>query len=148
MRALSRYSNRNMSIISIFNYSWSKGKMNMYSLTRKQWGPIHRKHHHSHLKRPWCWERLKEGEQGEDRGWDGWMASPTQWAWVWVNSGSWWWTGRPDVLQSMGSHRVRHDWATEPNWTEVPFVLAFWTRSLTLVFYSATNSSPWPLIHF
>ena len=53
-----------------------------------------------------------------DRGWDGWMASPTQWAWVWVNSGSWWWTGRPGVLRFMGSQRVGHDWATELNWTE------------------------------
>ena len=71
----------------------------------------------THLKRPWCWERLKVGEEGEDRGWDGWMASPTQWTWVWVNSGSWWWTGKPGVLQSMGSQRVRHDWATELNWS-------------------------------
>ena len=66
----------------------------------------------THLKRPWCWARLKGGE-GDDRGWDGWMASPTQRTWVWVNSGSWWWTGRPGVLQSTGSQRVRHDWATE-----------------------------------
>ena len=64
----------------------------------------------THLKRLWCWERFKvEGELA--RGWDGWMASLTQW--VWVNSGSWWWTERPGVLQSMGSQRVRHDWATE-----------------------------------
>ena len=56
--------------------------------------------------------------EGDDRGWDGWMASPTQRTWIWVNSGSWWWTGRPGVLKSMGSHRVRHDWVTEPNWTE------------------------------
>ena len=62
-------------------------------------------------KRPWCWERLKAGG-------DGWMASPTQWTWVWVNSGSWWWTGKPGVLQSMGSQRVRHNWVTELNWTE------------------------------
>ena len=54
----------------------------------------------------------------DDRGWDGWMASLTQWNWVWVNSGSWWWTGRPDVLQFMGSQKVRQDWATELNWTE------------------------------
>ena len=67
---------------------------------------------------PWCWERLKAGGEGDDRGWDGWMASPTQWTWVWVNSGSWWWTGRPGVLQSMGSQRVGHDWVTELNWTE------------------------------
>ena len=67
-------------------------------------------------KRPWCWERLKAGGEGDDRGWDGWMASRTQWTWVWVNSGSWWWTGRPGVLWSMGSQRVGHDWATELNW--------------------------------
>ena len=54
--------------------------------------------------------------EGDDRVWDGWMASPTQWTWVWVNSGSWWWTGRPGVLQSMGSQRVGHDWVTELNW--------------------------------
>ena len=71
----------------------------------------------THLKRPWCWERLKAGEEGDDRGWDGWMASPTQQTWVWVNSGRWWWTGRPGVLQSMGSQRVGHDWATELNWS-------------------------------
>ena len=69
----------------------------------------------THLKRPWCWERLKAGGEGDDRGWDGWMASPTQWTWVWVNSGNWWWTGRPGELQSMGSQRVSHDWATELN---------------------------------
>ena len=66
----------------------------------------------SHLKRPWCWERLRAGE-GDERGWDGWMASLTQKTWVWVDSGSWWWTGRPGVLQSMGSQKVGHDWVTE-----------------------------------
>ena len=55
--------------------------------------------------------------EGDDREWDGWMASPSQWTWVWVNSGSWWWTGKPGVLQSMGSQRIGHDWATELNWT-------------------------------
>ena len=64
-------------------------------------------------KRPRCWERLKAGEKGDDRGWDGWMASPTQWTWVWVSSGSWWWTGKPGVLQFMGSQRVGHNWVTE-----------------------------------
>ena len=58
-------------------------------------------------------ERLKVGGEGDDRGWDGWMASLTQWTWVWANSGSWWWTGRPGMLQSMGSQRVRQDWETE-----------------------------------
>ena len=69
-----------------------------------------------YLKRPWCWERLKAGGEGYDRGWDGRMASPTQGTWLWVNSRSWWWTGRPGVLQSIGLKRVRHDWATELNW--------------------------------
>ena len=64
-------------------------------------------------KRPWCLERLKAGGEGDDSGWDGWMASPTQWTWVWVSFGSWWWTGKPGMLQTMGSQRVRHDWATE-----------------------------------
>ena len=67
-------------------------------------------------KRPWCWERLKVGGEGDDWGWDGWMASSVWWTWVWVGSGSWWWTGKPGVLQSMGSQRVRQDWATELNW--------------------------------
>ena len=71
----------------------------------------------THWKRPWCWERLMAGE-GDHTGWDGWMASLTQWTWVWVDSGSWWWTGRPGVLWFMGSQRVRHDWVTELNWTE------------------------------
>ena len=70
----------------------------------------------THWKRPWCWERLKAGGEGDDRGWDCWIASPTWWTWVWVGSGSWWWTGRPGVLQSMRSQRVRHHWATELNW--------------------------------
>ena len=67
----------------------------------------------THLKRPWCWERLRARGEGDDRGWDGWMASLTQCTWVWVDSGSWWWTGRPGMLQFIGSQRVRHDWATE-----------------------------------
>ena len=56
--------------------------------------------------------------EGDDRRWDGWMASLTQWIWVWVRSGSWWWTGKPGVLQSMGLHKVGHEWVTELNWTE------------------------------
>ena len=63
----------------------------------------------THWKRLWCWEGLGAGEEGDDRGWDGWMASLTWWTWVWVNSGSWWWTGRPGVLWFMGSQRVGHD---------------------------------------
>ena len=72
----------------------------------------------THLKRLWCWEGLGAGGEGDNRGWDGWMASLTQWIWVWVDSRSWWWTGRPGVLQFMGLQRVGHDWATELNWME------------------------------
>ena len=64
-------------------------------------------------KDPWCWERLRIGGERGDRGWDGWMASLTQWTWVWANSGRQWWTGEPGVLQSMGSKRVAHDLVTE-----------------------------------
>ena len=70
-------------------------------------------------KRLWCWDGLGAGGEGDDRGWDGWMASLTRWMWVWVNSWSLWWTGRPGVLQFMGSRRVRHDWAILLNWTEL-----------------------------
>ena len=73
----------------------------------------------THLKRPWCWERLRAGGEGKDRGWDSWMASPIRWIRVWVDSGSWWWTGRPGVLGFMGLQRVGHDWATKLNWTEL-----------------------------
>ena len=69
------------------------------------------------LKLQYFGNLMRRGE-GDDRGWDGWMASPTQWTWVWVNSGNWWWTGRLGILQSMGSQRVRHDWVTILNWTE------------------------------
>ena len=70
----------------------------------------------THWKRPWCWEGLKVGGEGDDGGWDGWMASPTWWTWVWVGSWSWWWTGK---LQSMGLQRVGHDWVTELNWNSI-----------------------------
>ena len=72
----------------------------------------------THWKRLWCWEGLGAGGKGDDRGWDGWMASPTRWTWVWVNSRSWWWTGRPGVLRFMGSQRVGHNWVTELNWID------------------------------
>ena len=75
----------------------------------------------THLKRPWYWERLRAGGEGEDRGWDGWMASLTRWTWIWVDSRSWWWTGRPGMLQFMGSQRVGHNWATELNRNPVWF---------------------------
>ena len=70
-------------------------------------------------------QRLKAGGEGDDRGWDGWMASPTQWKWVWVKSRSWWWTGRPGMLQFMGSQRVGHDWTTELHWRSLQLSLSF-----------------------
>ena len=70
----------------------------------------------THWEKLWCWEGLGAGGEWDNRGWDGWMASLTRWTWVWVNSGCWWWTGRPGVLRFMGSQRVRYDWATELNW--------------------------------
>ena len=72
-------------------------------------------------KRPWFWKRLKARGEEDDRGWDGWMASLTWWTWVWASSRSWWWTGKPGVLQSMGSQRVGHSWVTDLYWTELTF---------------------------
>ena len=74
----------------------------------------------THLKRPWCWERLKVGGEGDDRGWDGWMASLTQWTWAWVNSGSWWWTGRLASCRPRG-HK-ESDSTEQLNWTELTIV--------------------------
>ena len=68
----------------------------------------------THLKIPWFWERLRAGGEGDDRGWDGWMASSTQWTWVWINSGSWWWTGRPGMLRLWGfKERDTTGWLNE-----------------------------------
>ena len=84
----------------------------------------------THWKSLWCWERLRAGGEGDDRGWDGWMASLTRWTWVWVNSGSWWWTGRPGMLRFIGSQRVGHDWL---NWTELrPLQHNYWACALEL----------------
>ena len=71
----------------------------------------------THWKSPWCWERLKAGGEGDNRGWNGCMAPPTRWTWVWVSSRHWWRTGKLGILQSVGSQKVRHDWVTELNWT-------------------------------
>ena len=71
----------------------------------------------THWRRLWCWEGLGAGGEGDDRGWDGWMALRTRWTWVWVNSG--WWTGRPGMLGFMGSQGVGHDWTTELNVLEL-----------------------------
>ena len=88
----------------------------------------HRMRNADSMERPSCWERLKAGGEGDNRGWDCWVASPTRWAWVWVNSRSWRWTGRPGMLQSMGSQRVGHDWVTELNW-------CCWSGSALLILF-------------
>ena len=85
------------------------------------------------------WLTGKDPDAGKDwrqeekgtTGWDGWMASPTLWTWIWASSWSWWWTGKPGVLQSMGSKRVVHDWATKLNWTE----LMKYSQIITWLFY-------------
>ena len=87
----------------------------------------------THLKRPWCWEGLGAGGEGDNRGWDGWMASLTWWTWVWVNSRSSWWTGRPDVLRSWG-HK-ESDTTELLNWTELN-----WTEEVSLNFILAWKS--------
>ena len=73
----------------------------------------------THWERLWYCERLKARGEEDGRGWEGWMASLTQWTWIWAGSRSWWWTGKPGMLQFMGSPRVKHDWVTELNWTEL-----------------------------
>ena len=101
-------------------------------------------------KRPWFWERLKAGGEGNDRGWGSWMASPTWWTWVWASSGSWWWTGKPGVLQSMGLQRLRHDWTTEL--TDWPcdythtITIAYYTGSKNLVPETVVSASPGNLL--
>ena len=90
-------------------------------------------------KRPWCWEKSKAGGEGDNRGWDDWMAPLTRWTWVWALSGSWWRTGKPGVLQSMGLQRVGYNWATERNWTGgllndfylISFRMKPWSKSHT-----------------
>ena len=87
-------------------WSWNSNTLATWCEELTQW------------KRPWCWERLKAGGEGDDRDWIYWMALPTWWTWVWASSGSCWWTGKHGVLQLMGSQRVGHNWVTELNWTE------------------------------
>ena len=102
-------------------WSWDSNTLTTWCEDLTQW------------KRPWCWKRLKVGGEGDDRGWDGWMVPPTQWTWVWINSGSWWWTGRPCVLQSMGSQRVKHDWL---NWTELNTQVKIYIHRIALLLFN------------
>ena len=97
-------------VFSVLNIHWKDWCWSWNSNTLATWCE-----EPTHWKRPWCWARLKaEGEW--DREWDGWMASPTRWTWVWASSRRWWWEGKPDMLQSMGLQRVGHDWS---DWTKL-----------------------------
>ena len=102
-------------IVTIFNLDYTQSQNYIQSWNSStlatSWEEL------THWKRPWCWEGLWAGREGDDRGWDGWTASPTRWTWVLVNSRSWWWTGRPGMLRFMGSQRVGHDWATDLIWS-------------------------------
>ena len=101
----------NQSILKEINPEYSASVM--LKLKLQYFGHLMRRN--DSLEKTGWWERLKTGGEGDDRGWDGWMASPMQGTWVWISSGSWWWTGKPGVLQSTGLQRVRRDWATELN---------------------------------
>ena len=103
----------------------------------------------THWKRLWCWERLKAGEEGDNRRWDGWMASLTQWTWVWANCRRRWWSGKPGMLQPMGSQRLRHDFMTE-QWIHVSCSFGFpshlgyyqfWKTHLVILIDSKTNEA-------
>ena len=99
-----RRSNQSIWRKSVLNSHWKDWCWSWNSSTLATWCE-----ELTHLKRPWCWEILRAGGEGDDRGCNGWMASLTRWTWVWVNSGNWWWTGRPGMLWFMGSQRVGHD---------------------------------------
>ena len=119
-------------------WSWSSNTLATWCKELTRW------------KRPWCWKRLRAGEERGDRGWDGWIASPIQWTWFWANSGRCWKTGKPDVLQSMGSQRVRHDWATEQQ--QNIYQNMYWERTIGNKFQplpapASPNSLPDPEPH-
>ena len=97
----------------------------------------------SRLEKTLSWERSKARGEGNNRGWDGWMASPTRWTWVWASSRSWWWTGKPGKLQSMGLQRVRRDWVTELNWTELTTICKTGHSSNSLKFKTGKDQRSW-----
>ena len=110
-----RKSNQSILRKSVLNIHWKDWCWSWNSDTLATWCE-----ELTHWKRPWCWERLMVGGEGDDRGWDGWMTSPTQRTWVWVSSGSWWRTGKLGMLQSMGSQsRTWLSDRTELNWREM-----------------------------
>ena len=89
----------------------------------------------THWKGPWFWERLKAGGEGDNRGWDSWMASPTRWTWVWASSRRWWCTGKPGVLQSMESQRLGHNWVTELNWYPIDIIMISINSLIIVLWY-------------
>jgi len=97
----------------------------------------------THWKRPWCWERLKMRGERDDRGWDSWMASLTQWTWVWASS-RWWRTGKPGVLQSMGPQIVTHNWATDIFHKIAKIGLPWVRRNPGLICLASFTSLGWP----
>ena len=122
---------------SVLNIHWKNWCLSWSSNTLATWFK-----ELTHLKRPWCWKRLKVGRERDDRRWDGWMVSLTQWTWLWKNSRSCLWTGRPGVLQSMGLQRVGHAWATELNWTGLSFQVDLVLKNL-LPMQETFGFNPW-----
>ena len=112
----------NQSILGVHwnNWCWSRNSSTLATSCKDL----------TNWKRPWCWEGLGAGGEGDNRRLDGWMASPTWWTWVWVNSRGWWWTGRPGMLWFMGSQKVGHDWASELNW------IILWSKRQKSLFLS------------
>ena len=123
----------NMLVSEIFGLVWLRRKKPVNPKGNQSWifngrtdtetetpilGHLTQRINATHWKRPWCWERLKAGGEGDDRGWDGWIASLTRWTRVWASYGSCWWTGEPGIPQSMGLQRVGHDWVTELSWVK------------------------------
>ena len=92
-------------------------------------------------------KRLSSGGEGDDRGWEGWMALPTQWTWVWVDSGIWWWTGRPGVLWFMGSQRVGHYWATKQNWTNLIVIWFLFFKEKWKILQILSVDYSWKVLH-
>ena len=102
----------------------------------------------THWKRLWCWEGLGAGGEGDDRGWDGWMALLTWWTWVWVNSGSWWWTGRPGVLRFMGSQGIAKGRTWLSNWSELKQPIANITLTVKDWIFSSQELEQYKDVYF
>ena len=104
-------------MLKLFNWCWSWNSNPLATWCKEL----------THWKKPWCWERLKAGGKGDDRGWDSLISLPTPWTWVSASSWSWWQTGKPGLLQSKRLQRVGHDWETELNWIKYYSAELNWT---------------------